>query len=175
MKYNRSEIMKNAWQVYRSSSFNFSASLKFAWACAKDNTTTTTTYKWTTPRGAKIEATITVEHVKHTLRSLDGWTTDDTHDHWFRRVDAITMNGKPTAEKTLTGYCSMDCIRIGTMGKRPMVVQLPENVVEEVFGEERRIKSERINKTLAFERKYDAQVRALNKMMDDDTDARLNR
>lgn len=44
MKYNKSEIMKKTWNIFRSTKHSFSESLKRAWAHAKELANTTVRY-----------------------------------------------------------------------------------------------------------------------------------
>ena len=61
----------------------------------------TKSYTWTTPRGAKIEAVVTVEHITRELIDADGHKIVANCNDWVRRVDRMTVNGKTTEMKEL--------------------------------------------------------------------------
>ena len=48
---------------------------------------TTNTYTWKTPRGARIEATITVNHITSRTVSADGWPVEVKCNDWLYAVD----------------------------------------------------------------------------------------
>lgn len=123
----------------------------------------TKTYSWTTPRGAKIEATITVEHITRKTISADGWPIEINCDEWHRHVESMIVNGKPTALKEL----DTDYILVGRHGKDVILVALPQNVRDEVYGEERAANAERLAREIALEKKLDAHRAMMRKAMDE--------
>lgn len=106
----------------------------------------TSTYKWTTTRGAKIIATITAEHITRETISADGWTIEVDCDRWMYHVDSLTVNGRHTKLQELRFECNRDCILIDRIGKDKVLVALPEDVVEAVYGEERSAKRRKSRK-----------------------------
>lgn len=70
----------------------------------------TKTYNWTTQRGAKIEMTITVEHITRETTSADGFEMKVSCDKWLRTIDDITVNGKNTNFKELYFENVTDCV-----------------------------------------------------------------
>lgn len=122
-------------------------------------------YKWTTPRGAKIEATITVEHITRKTVSADGWDMEVSCNEWYRRVDAITVNGKPTKRKELWTEGNTRCILIDMIGKDRLLVALPKEVEEDIYGEEREVNRKAHERAVEIEKQLDDQRRAVEKMM----------
>ena len=99
------------------------------------------TFTWTTPRGAKIEATFTVEHCTKKTVYADGWNMEVACDEWQRYIDSLTVNGKATEQKDLWwGPNNEPIIIIGKRGKDTLMVAIPSDVDEYLFAEEREAK-----------------------------------
>lgn len=128
----------------------------------------TNTYTWTTPRGAKIEATITATHITTRTVDADGFKVDTKCDQWIRTVDAMTKDGKPTALKELWCERGTECIMIGRIGKDRLLVALPANVVSAVYGEEREATKRKRDASYAAEKAYMDHYNMVRKAMDDD-------
>ena len=93
--YNKSEIMKNAWRIYKGSNGSFSACLSLAWKKAKEALTKTTAA--TVKVGDKLvieygdynnNMTVTVTSIEQKTRSYD-FVTYTT----FYVVNAISEKG----------------------------------------------------------------------------------
>lgn len=125
----------------------------------------TTTYTWTTPRGAKISATITVEHITREVSFADGWNIETECDRWTRTVDSMTVNGKPTKMRELHDERGTACILIDRIGKDRLLVALPADVEAAIYGEERSASASKLNAAIAAERAYNEHVSAVEKMM----------
>ena len=125
----------------------------------------TKTYTWTTPKGAEIEATIRVEHKTRTKTSADGWEMEIKCDDWFRVIEDMKVNGKATKMMELTRYCDQDCIMIDKVGKDRVLVAIPAEVIEELFGEERRNAKARDEANDRLEEKMEAHRKAVYNMM----------
>ena len=93
----------------------------------------TKTYQWTTPRGAKIVATITAEHITRETISADGWDVDVACSRYHYQVDSLTVNGKGTDSKELWTERGVRCILIGHSGKERLLVELTNDVIEDVY------------------------------------------
>lgn len=125
----------------------------------------TKTYHWTTPRGAKIAATITSEHVTHDIVDADGYKIEVKCDRWDYRVDDITVNGKPTELKRLWIEDGKRCILIGMRGKDRILVALPADVEQDVYGEEKAHAKARTLYNAKLQDDMDAHRAAVEKMM----------
>lgn len=125
----------------------------------------TKTYEWTTPRGAKITATITVNHITRKTINADGHKVEVNCDEWTRSIDEMTINGKPTAMRKLHYEQNTDCILTGYCGKDRLLVALPADVVEDIYGEERRERAARQARSDAADREYEAHRNAILKLM----------
>ena len=126
---------------------------------------TTNTYTWKTPRGARIEATITVNHITSRTVSADGWPVEVKCNDWLYAVDDLTVNGKPTALKELGSWGTTPVIVIARRGKDQTMVAIPDEVAEKVYGEERRWRAERLERQLEIERAHDAAMEKVYKAM----------
>lgn len=125
----------------------------------------TNTYTWTTPRGAKISATITVTHVTRETIYADGAQIEVDCSCWERSVDSMTVNGKPTKLHELYNERGTDCILIDRVGKDRILVALPSEVSSAVYGEERADRARRIAAHNAIMSEVEAHRAAVEKMM----------
>lgn len=98
----------------------------------------TMTFAWTTPRGAKVSATITAEHITRETVYADGMNLEVDCDRWRYEAESVTVNGKPAETRRLTFFKGEKCILIGHAGDTPLYLALPEEVIDEVYGEENR-------------------------------------
>lgn len=120
------------------------------------------TYNWTTPRGAKIEMDITTEHITSRKSSFDGWETEVSCNDWMYTIDRMLCNGtKPDMTDLVRGYFVdggyHDCVQIGVVGKNKLYVMIPDDIAQEIFGEE-----------IAEEKRHKALVNAAAKKYEDD-------
>lgn len=164
-KYNRSEIMKKAWGIRRTSNVSMSVALKAAWALAKGGSIVTKTYNWTTPRGAKISATITVEHITTKVVDADGFKVETKCSEWRRSVDSMTVNGKAAKLRELYTERGTRCILIDRIGKDRVLVALPADVVNAVYGAEIAENKLRLERADRVEKSVSAHREAVYKMM----------
>ena len=123
------------------------------------------TFAWTTARGTKISATITVEHVTRDTINSDGFKVEVDCNKWFRQVDAMTVNGKPTELKELWDEAGKQCILIARKGKDRVLVALPADVENAIYGEEREYNRKRMKYNLDLEKKMDAERERILKAM----------
>ena len=164
--YNKHEIMKNAWHIRRTNSVSMSAALKSSWALAKGGKTIMTkTYSWTTPRGAKISATITVEHITTKVVDADGFKVETKCSEWRRSVDSMTVNGKAAKLHELYTERGTRCILIDRIGKDRVLVALPADVMNAVYGEEIAENKLRLERADRVEKSVSAHREAVYKMM----------
>ena len=127
----------------------------------------THTYNWTTARGAKISATITVTHITRDTAYADGFNIEVSADRWERTVDSMTVNGKPTKLRELYNERGTKCILSDRIGKDRILVALPSDVEEAIYGEERLESARKLDAAIKAEKEYDAHVAAVCKMMDE--------
>ncbi len=134
----------------------------------------TSTYTWTTPRGANVEAVITVEHITREHRDLDGIGYEAECNRWIRTVERMTVNGQPTKMKALGYYNAQHVITIDRIKRGhvydSVMVALPADVVEALFGEEKADKARRDAAAERAEAEYQRHYQAVKKMMDDDAE-----
>lgn len=125
----------------------------------------TTTYNWTTPRGAKIEATITVNHITRETVDADGFEVDVKCDEWHRTIDKMLVNGKPAKMAELTYEQGTHCILIDRIGKNRVLVAIPQNVVDAIYGEQNRATDAQLEVAHKFEKMIDAHRAMVEKAM----------
>lgn len=152
--YNKHEIMRNAWNIRRSTGFSMSVALRMAWELAKGHHEETKSYTWTTPRGAKIETVVTVEHITRELVDADGYKIVANCNDWVRRVDRMTVNGKTTEMKELWNEKGQSCIMIGKRGRDRILVVLPDDVDVSIYGAQREEIKQAAAKAFAAEKMY---------------------
>lgn len=125
----------------------------------------TKTYNWTTPRGAKIAATITVEHITTKTVDADGFKVPVKCSEWMRSVDSMTVNGKETKRHELYNERGTRCILIDRVGKDRVLVALPSDVVDAVYGEEIDENKRKLDRAIKVENAVAAHRAAVYKMM----------
>lgn len=123
----------------------------------------TNTYNWVTPSGNQVSATITVTHVTRDIDYADGWNIEVNADYWRRNVDKLTVNGKETKLRELDNFSQ--CILIDRVGKDRIMVKLPQDVIDAIYGEERRNNERKLENAVKNEREYQAHVNAVLKIM----------
>lgn len=121
------------------------------------------TYNWTTQKGAKIEMTITVNHITKETTSADGWEMECSCNKWIRTIDEMKVNGKNTELKELWFENGTDCVLIETRGKDRVLIAIPSEVAEEIYGEERRAEEH----GREVYRQYRNHYNAVRRMMDE--------
>lgn len=76
----------------------------------------------------------------------------------------MTVNGKETKLRELDNFAR--CILIDRVGKDRIMVKLPQDVIDAIYGEERRNNERKLENAVKNEREYQAHVNAVLKMMD---------
>lgn len=121
------------------------------------------TYKWTTAKGAEVEMTIVVEHITKETVFSDGWHGEIKCNRWHREIIDMKLNGNPTKLKQLWNEKGMECVLIGKVGIDRLLVVLPDEIKEEIYGEENREFKEKMERSLKIEKEYWAE----RKMVED--------
>lgn len=169
-KYNKADIMKRAHEIRKASNprITMGDALRASWKIAKEENNMSKremSFAWTTQKGAKIEMTVTVEHVTRETIDSDGWKCEVNCDKWFRECTAMTINGKPQAMHKLSYFGNKDTVVIGYQGRNPMGATLPADVVEAIYGEERRARAAKLERELAAAARYEAHYKKVVKAM----------
>ena len=125
----------------------------------------TKTYNWTTARGAKISATITSEHITSQTVYADGWNIKTKCSEYKYTVDAVTVNGKATELKELWIEKGMRCIMIARQGRDRVLVALPQDVIDSVYGDEMDELNRRLAAAEKAEKEYNAHCEMMRKAM----------
>ena len=79
----------------------------------------------------------------------------------------MTVNGKPTKLRELYNERGTKCILIDRIGKDRILVALPSDVEEAIYGEERLESARKLDAAIKAGKEYDAHVAAVYKMMDE--------
>lgn len=116
----------------------------------------TKTYTWTTPKGAKVDMTVTVNHITRETINADGNRIEVACDRWERTVDACKVNGKDTAMKMLAYANGIRAIIIDRKGRQDIGAALPEDVIEGIYGEEAAANAAKLDAAIKAENEYEA-------------------
>lgn len=164
-KYNKANIMKRAHIIRKDSNprITMSAALRLSWAEAKGKEKRELHFEWTTPKGAAIAMDVTVEHITRETVDADGWKCEVNCDKWLRECTAMTVNGKPQAMHSLDNIHKR--VTIGRQGRQEMGATLPADVVEAIYGEERRARAAKLERELAAAARYEAHYNKVRKAM----------
>lgn len=123
------------------------------------------TYTWTTPRGAKVEIIVNIEHITKDVINADGLPVEIDCDKWHRKIESCKVNGKNTALKELGQIGNTDCVIIDRRGDNRIAAEIPADIVDSIYGEERRANAEKIKKELELADKYEAHCEMMRKAM----------
>lgn len=123
------------------------------------------TFAWTTARGAKVELSVEVRHITTETVNADGVAVAVKCDKWEREVTECRLNGKDTALKELWNERGTRCILIGRRGKDRILVALPKDVEEAIYGEERKAAKEKEVRRAEVEKAYQAHREMMRKAM----------
>ena len=93
-------------------------------------------YTWKTSAGAEVKADITVERFGGKTTYPDG---SEAHFYrWARAISDMTVNGQPIENPTFTKVNGADAICVGRVEQTMAFVLIPDEIAEELVGEERR-------------------------------------
>lgn len=133
-------------------------------------------YSWTTARGAKIDLDIDVKVITEETLWNDG-NEVTVHCHkWQYTINSLLVNGremKAGAYKQQIGRWPENVhyafgVYVMVNGKKQKAfVEIPDEIEDEIYGEERRYRNEKIKRELAageeYEKHYNAVMDMLNK------------
>lgn len=165
MKYNKANIMKRAHIIRKDSNprITMSAALRLSWAEAKGGAKRELHFEWTTQKGTAIALDVTVEHITRETVDADGWKCEVNCDKWFRECTVMTVNGKPQAMHRLDNI--HERVITGRQGRSEIGATLPADVVEAIYGEERRACAAKLERELASAARYEAHYNKVVKAM----------
>lgn len=123
-------------------------------------------YSFKTQKGADINITIGIEHTTTETHNFDGVEITKACNFWFYTVEALTING---VEHKGYKYNAAWHVQFGQQGKQPLLVALPQNVIDDIMSAEREYYTTVISpKNVAaakVEADYQAHVNAVKKAM----------
>jgi len=164
-------VMTNAWEIARNGQGKFggkvkeyfSIALKMAWAIFKKEENQVKVSEWTTANGAKVY--METEHVTETTRTTD-WGHEIKRDANMIMINEFTVNGKRLQQPNyvkrniVNGMTVMDMGEITVNGKRTRgIVELPETIEKEVYGEFDRIEKEKKENVAKYYEQRAAQLK----------------
>lgn len=124
----------------------------------------TKTYAWTTARGAKIDCTITAEHITSKTVNADGHEIETTCSEYRYSVNSLKIKGKENAEKRLSMYRNENVI----VADNKIMVLVPKNIANEIYGDERAEMDSAIKASARADAKYAAHCKMMRRAMDTD-------
>lgn len=132
-------------------------------------------YSWNTARGAKIDLDIDKKVITEDAIWNDGNEVTVPCHEWQYTINSLLVNGqemKAGAYKQQIGrwpdthYAFAVCV-VAHGKKQKAFVEIPDEIEDEIYGEERRYQSKKIEQELAvgeeYERHYNAVMEMLNK------------
>lgn len=132
-------------------------------------------YSWNTARGAKIDLDVDKKVITEEAIWNDGNEVTVSCHEWQYTINSLLVNGKEMkagAYKQQIGRCPDThyafavCV-VAHGKKQKALVEIPDEIEDEIYGEERRYQSKKIERELAvgeeYERHYNAVMEMLNK------------
>lgn len=113
-----------------------------------------------------MELTVDVKHITTETVNADGFDMDVKCDKWQRNITECRVNGKDTARKELCYERGMSCVLVGYQGKNRILIALPKDVEEAIYGEERKAAKEKEARRAEVEKAYQAHREMMRKAMD---------
>lgn len=133
-------------------------------------------YSWTTARGAKIDLDIDVKVITEETLWNDGNEVTVPCHKWQYTINSLIVNGremKAGAYKQQIGRWPENVhyafgVYVMVNGKKQKaLVEIPDEIENEIYGEERRYCNEQIKRELAvgeeYEKHYNAVIDMMNK------------
>jgi len=125
------------------------------------------TYNWVTPKCAKVELTVYTEHIATKTHFADGDNVEVGCDEYSYHY-SLKLNGATIAADQLLyvyNYNGVNAINCGKQGKNTLLIAVPDDVYNSIYGEEmekRKAREERIDKA---ESEYEKHCDMMNKAM----------
>lgn len=131
-------------------------------------------YSWTTARGAKIDLDIDVKVITEETLWNDGNEVTVPCHKWQYTINSLIVNGremKAGAYKQQIGRWPENVhyafgVYVMVNGKKQKaLVEIPDEIENEIYGEERRYLNEKIKRELAVGEEYEKHYNAVMDMM----------
>lgn len=132
-------------------------------------------YEWTTAKGSKVELDISTKIITERVNNLDGWEYTVPCHEWMYTINSLLVNGverKAGAHRHEFGrfpgprrvayefYLPVD-------GKKQRaLVEIPPEIEEAIYGEERAYFMAKFEKEQAIEEAYQKHHDAVQRMLD---------
>lgn len=111
-------------------------------------------YSFKTEKGAQIDLAINVEKINKKTVYADGHKIEVPCKEWLYTVDECRVNGKAYPGAHLEEYAGFKCVCYGYKGSRGLYIKLPDAVANEIYGEEKAYRKEKLQKELAVYAAY---------------------
>ena len=110
-------------------------------------------FTFKTVRGAAIKFAVEINHSTTEVIDADGDKIEVVANKWSYSIENLTINGNRYNGEFTIGK---DAICTGYQGNKPMLILLSDEILSEIFGEERNFKEAKAAAELAEEMEYQA-------------------
>ncbi|OPX85940.1 MAG: hypothetical protein A4E52_01574 [Pelotomaculum sp. PtaB.Bin013] len=126
-------------------------------------------YEFRTAKGSIVKLAVDVEHITTETADADGYKVEIPADIWVRKIIEFSVNGEVSKRADFTYHGKDRVIKYGEVTQKgktcPLLVLLPKDIVEDIFGEEARAAKARIRQELEADRKYQNRRKAIEDAM----------
>lgn len=131
-------------------------------------------YSWTTARGAKIDLDIDVKVITEETLWNDGNEVTVPCHKWQYTINSLIVNGREMKAGTYKQqigrwpenvHYAFGVYVMVNGKKQKALVEIPDEIENEIYGEERRYRNEQIKRELAVGEEYEKHYNAVMDMM----------
>lgn len=123
------------------------------------------TYNWVTPKGAKVEFTVNSENVKSEIINADGHKIEVACDKYTYAYE-LKVNGSLINYKIrVYEYQNVNAIEYGKQGINTLFIAIPDNIYNDIYGEENAKIATKIKKIVASAQKYGEHCEMMKRAM----------
>lgn len=131
-------------------------------------------YSWNTARGAKIELDIDKKVITEKTISSDGNEFSVLCHEWQYTINSLLVNGqemKAGAYKQQIGrwpenvHCAFGVYVMVNGKKQKALVEIPDAIESEIYGEERAYQKAKVEKELAVAKEYESHYNTVMDML----------
>lgn len=128
-------------------------------------------YEWTTAKGSKVELDISTKIITERVNSLDGWEYTVPCHEWVYTINSLLVNGQERRagahrQELGGGRVAYEFYLPVDGKKRRALVEIPPEIEEAIYGEERAYSLAQFKKEQAIEEAYQKHHDAVQRMLD---------
>lgn len=128
-------------------------------------------YEWTTAKGSKVELDISTKIITERVNSLDGWEYTVPCHEWVYTINSLLVNGQERRagahrQELGGGRVAYEFYLPVDGKKRRALVEIPPEIEEAIYGEERAYFIAQFEKQQAIEDAYQKHHDAVQRMLD---------